>query len=174
MAPGPLRQAAGFRYQEFSTLREPLPLRDDPFRAGAENRVSEWAEMLIPESAQPLAWYDHPFFGRYPAITRNSYGKGTFTYEGTVLSDALQRAVVLDVLSRAGLAGPDQKLPPAIRVKHGEAAGRKLHFYFNYSPAEQTFAYSYGPAEDLLKGQKVAQAASVKLGPWDVAIFREN
>ncbi len=174
MMPGPLRPAAAFRYQEFSTLREPVPLRDDPFRAGPDNRVSEWAEMLILEGAQALAWYEHPFFGRYPAITRNSYGKGTFTYEGTVLSDALQRAVVLDVLTRAGLTGPDQKLPPPVRVKHGEAAGRKLHFHFNYSSSEQTFPYSYGAAEELLGGRKVASGQALRLEPWGVAILREQ
>lgn len=174
MMPGPLRPAAGFRYQEFSTLREPIPLRDDPFRAGQDNRVSEWAEMLILEGAQALAWYDHPFFGRYPAITRNSFGKGTFTYEGTVLSDALQRAVVLDVLARAGLTGPDQKLPAPVRVKHGEAGGRKLHFYFNYSASEQTFPYSYGAAEELLSGRKVPAGQALRLEPWGVAILRED
>lgn len=174
MMPGPLRPAAGFRYQEFSTLREPIPLRDDPFRAGPDNRVSEWAEMLILEGAQALAWYDHPFFGRYPAITRNSFGKGTFTYEGTVLSDALQRAVVLDVLARAGLTGPDQKLPAPVRVKHGESAGRKLHFFFNYSASEQTFSYSYGAAEELLSGRKVPAGQALRLEPWGVAILRED
>lgn len=174
MMPGPLRPAAGFRYQEFSTLREPLALRDDPFRAGGENRVSEWAELLIPESAQPLAFYDHPFFSRYPAITRNAFGKGTFTYEGTVLSDALQRAVVLDVLTRAGLTGPDQKLPAPVRVKHGEARGKRLHFYFNYSPAQQTFLYSYGSATDLLAGRTVPSGATLKLAPWDVAVLEEE
>jgi len=174
MMPGPLRPAAGFRYQEFSTLRQPLPLRGDPFHAGEDNRVSEWAEMLILEGAEALAWYDHPFFGRYPAITRNQFGKGTFTYEGTVLTDALQRAVVLDVLTRAGLAGPDQKLPAPVRVKHGTAAGRKLHFYFNYSSSEQTFPYNYGAAEELLTGNKAATGESVRLSPWGVAIFRES
>ncbi|GIU78702.1 MAG: beta-galactosidase [Bryobacteraceae bacterium] len=174
MMPGPLRQAAGFRYQEFSNLREPLPLRDDPFRAGPDNRVSEWAEMLIPESAEALAWYDHPFFGRYPAITRNRHGKGTFTYEGTVLSDALQRAVVLDVLSRAGLAGPDQKLPAAVRVKHGLVQGRPVHFYFNYSPQEQTFSYTYGSATELLGGGRHAAGSQLRLGPWEAAILAEN
>jgi len=174
MMPGPLRQAAGFRYQEFSNLREPLPLRDDPFRAGQDNRVSEWAEMLIPESAEALAWYDHPFFGRYPAITRNRHGKGTFTYEGTVLSDALQRAVVLDVLSRAGLAGPDQKLPAAVRVKHGLIQGKPVHFYFNYSSREQTFPYAYGSAADLLSGARQAAGSQLRLGPWEAAILAEN
>ena len=38
--PGPLREAAGFSYQEFSTLKRPLPLKGDPFQAGDQNRVS--------------------------------------------------------------------------------------------------------------------------------------
>ena len=113
MAPGPLRKAAGFRYQEFSNLRQPVALKGDPFQAGADNRVSDWAEMLILEGAQPLAYYDHPFFGKYPAITRNHFGEGTLTYEGTVLSQKLQEKVLLDVLKLAGLSGPDQQLPAA-------------------------------------------------------------
>ncbi len=31
-APGPLREAAGFTYQEFSNLEKPLALKDDPFQ----------------------------------------------------------------------------------------------------------------------------------------------
>ena len=32
--PGPLKDAAGFHYQEFSNLEKPLALKDDPFGAG--------------------------------------------------------------------------------------------------------------------------------------------
>jgi beta-galactosidase len=78
MAPGLLRQAAGFRYQELSNLRVPPSLKDDPFRAGEDSQVSKWAEMLL-RGAQALAFYDHPFFGKYPTITRNQPGKGTLT-----------------------------------------------------------------------------------------------
>ena len=81
-APGPLREAAGLSYQEFSTLKTPLALKGDPFGAGDGNLVSVWADMLLPEEATPLAYYDHPFFGRYPALTRNAFGKGEVTYRG--------------------------------------------------------------------------------------------
>jgi beta-galactosidase len=40
----------------------------------------------MPDTAKPLASYDHPFFGKYPAITRNRFGKGTLTYEGSRIS----------------------------------------------------------------------------------------
>jgi hypothetical protein len=74
---------------------------------------------LIPDTAKPLAYYDHPLFAKYPAITRNAFGKDTLTYEGTLLSNKLQQSVLLDVLKQAGLTGPDQELPVPVRVKHG-------------------------------------------------------
>ncbi len=175
MAPGPLRQAAGFRYQEFSSLKTPLALKSDPFKLGEQNSVSAWAELLLPEGATALAYYDHPFFGKFPAITRNSYGKGTLTYQGTVLSGALQKALLLQVLKAAGLPEIDQQLPPAVRVKHAmTAAGKKVHFYLNYSAAESSFAYPYQAGLDLLTNRPVAAKASVTLAPWDLAIVAEE
>jgi beta-galactosidase len=175
MAPGPLREAAGFHYQEFSSLRQSLALKDDPFHAGNQNKVSEWAELLIPDTAQALAYYDHPFFATYPAITRNVYGKGTLTYEGTVLSDELQESVLLEVLKKAGLTGPDQGLPPAIRVKHGrDQKGTALHYFLNYSSETQNFASAYGAGADLLTESAVARGQMMTLKPWDAAIVEEK
>ena len=175
MAPGPLRKAAGFRYQEFSNLAKPLALKGDPFKAGAGNKVSEWAEMLIVEGAQPLAYYDHPFFGKYPAITQNHFGGGTLTYEGTVLSDTLQTKVLLNVLQMAGLTGPDQELAPSVHVKHGtNRNGRTIHYYMNYSSDPQIFKYSYKLSEDLLTKTTVAPSQTVTLKPWDLAILEEK
>jgi beta-galactosidase len=175
MAPGPLRKAAGFRYQEFSNLAKPLALKGDPFSAGGDNQVSEWAEMLIPEGAQPLAYYDHPFFGKYPAITRNHFGRGTLTYEGTVLSDALQSKVLLDVLALAGLKGPDQDLPAVVHVKHGtNLEGKAIHYYMNYSSNPQTFKYVYNAGQDLLVSGAVTPYQSITLKPWDLVIIEEK
>ena len=175
MAPGPLREVAGVHYQEFSNLRTPLALKDDPFHAGAENKVSEWAEMLELDTAKPLAYYDHPFFGKYPAITRNSFGKGTLTYEGTVLSDELQEKVLLGILKLAGLEGADQKLPNAVHVKHGVSrTGKTIHYYFNYSNDLQKFVYSYGGGSDLLLQTAVLPDQTITLKPWDLAIVEEK
>ena len=175
MAPGPLRKAAGFRYQEFSNLAKPLALKGDPFKADAGNKVSGWAEMLILEGAQPLAYYDDPFFGKYPAITQNHFGSGTLTYEGTVLSDTLQTKVLLKVLQMAGLTGPDQELAPPVHVKHGtNRNGRTIHYYMNYSSDSQTFKYPYKLGEDLLTKMTVAPSQTVTLKPWDLAILEEK
>jgi beta-galactosidase len=175
MAPGPLREAAGIHYQEFSNLAKPLPLKGDLFRAGAENLASDWAEMLLLDTAQPLAWYDHPFFGKYPAITENRFGKGTVTYEGTVLSDALQRKVLERVLEQAGLPGPDRELPAQVRVKHGAGrSGKAIHYYFNFSPAPQQVVYPYGAGAELLSSHPVPQGGTLTLDPWGVAIVEQE
>ena len=172
-APGPLREAAGVSYQEFSTLREPLPLKDDPFKAFPENRASVWADMLLPETATPLAFYDHPFFGKYPALTRNAWGKGTVTYQASVLTDALQEKVVADVLKQAGIA-PEAGLPPKVRMRQAVARdGKALRFYLNFSGEPQSFAYGHGAGTELLSQKPVAAGERLTLAPWDLAVVRE-
>jgi beta-galactosidase len=173
-APGPLRDPAGFSYQEFSSLEHSLALKDDPYHAGAENKVSYWAEFLMPEHAKAVAYYDHPFFGKWPAITENEFGSGSLLYEGTYLSDKLQTAVLKGALEKAGLTGADQQLPAAVHVQHGvNRMGKRLHYYFNYSGADAKLTYAYAPGTNLLDGRPVGKSAELTLGPWDLAIVEE-
>jgi beta-galactosidase len=172
-APGPLREAAGLSYQEFSTLREPLPLKGDPFGAGAQNQASVWAEMILPEAAKPLAFYEHPFFGRYPALTRNAWGKGSVTYQGTVLTDTLEEKVVQTVLGEAGIV-PEPGLPEPVRARQSVGRdGRALRFYLNFSGEPQSFAWAHGRGTELLSQKAVAAGERLTLGPWDLALVRE-
>jgi beta-galactosidase len=172
MAPGPLRPACGFHYQEFSNLKQPLKLKNNPY---GEGTVSAWAEFLVPDTAAPLAYYDHPFFGKWPAVTRNKFGKGTLTYEGTFPSDDVQARIVREVLGLAGLTGPDQELPPRVRVKHGLGnSGKNIHYYLNYSGERQSFRYPYAAGTDLLTAAAVASSQTVSLAPWDLAIIEER
>jgi len=54
LAPGPLRKACGFYYQEFTNFNE-LKLKDNPYKVDdALNKVFAWGEYLIPETAKPL------------------------------------------------------------------------------------------------------------------------
>ncbi|ACO31926.1 beta-galactosidase [Acidobacterium capsulatum ATCC 51196] len=176
LAPGPLREAAGFTYQEYSNLKHPLSLKGDPFHVGvAANQASTWAEFLQLTTAKPLAWYDHPFFGKWPAITRNHYGEGTLTYEGTVLSGKLQDAVMLDELQLCGLTGPDQSLPADLHVRHGvNDQNRRIHYYLNYSSSPTEFTYPYANAHDLLTGHALASGSHVRVDPWGVVIAEED
>jgi beta-galactosidase len=174
-APGPLREAAGFSYQEFSNLEHPLALKGDPFHVGADNKVQYWAEFLMPDHAKTIATYDHPFFSQWPAITENHYGSGTLLYEGTYLSDALQQAVLLDVLRRNGLTGPDQQLPAAVHAVHGtNRHNARIDYYFNYSSNPVTFSWQEPSGTDLLTGHTLAPGESATIGPWDLMIVEEK
>jgi len=173
-APGPLRGACGFSYQEFSNLRTTLRLRLDPFKAGEGNAVSIWAEYLVPEKAEALAFYEHPVLGKYPAITRNRFGKGALTYEGTYLSDVLQKTVVAEALKAAGIPLTDAALPAGIKVKHAVLAdGASVHGFFNFSGKAQTFVYGYADGVDVLGGKTISKSKAVTLPPWDLVIVKE-
>jgi len=174
VAPGPLRVAAGFRYQEFMSLAQPVPLKPDPFEAGQENQASVWAELLIPETAEVLASLDDADW-KSPVITRNRYGTGTLTYEASMVTDALQRAIIRDTLSRAGVASVDQNLPGTVRVRHGvNNRGKRIRYYFNFSSRQEGFAYAHAKAFELLKECEVETGAHVMLPPWGVAILVEQ
>jgi beta-galactosidase len=175
MAPGPLRQVLGFHYQEFSNLAQPLALKGDPFQAGDDNKVRHWAEFLQLDTAKALAWYDHPFFGRWPAITANQYGAGKAVYEGTYLSDKLQKAVLQSVLQEKGLIGPDQQLPAHIQARTGvNRFGKTVRYYFNYSGNPATFTYRHKAGTDLLTSRAVKGDETVTLAPWDLVIVEEE
>jgi beta-galactosidase len=174
IAPGPLRAAAGVYYREFTSVPEPRRLTPDPFGAGHRNTGSAWAEFLVPETAEVVASFVHPHWN-FPAITRNAYGKGTLLYQGTALTDELQREIVRDVLKRAGLLGPDQNLPDVVKVRHGRnAQGRLLHYYLNFSDAPQSIVYPYGDGADLLTDATVRRGQTLALEPWDLAIVAER
>jgi beta-galactosidase len=174
-APGPLREAAGISYQEFSNLEHPLALKGDPFHAGDANKASYWAEFLMPEHAKPIAFYDHPFFGKWPAVTENQFGSGTLLYEGTFLSDSIQTSILRDTLQKAGLTGPDQQVPASVHVQHGvNKLGKRLHYYFNYSSNSVDVPYTYDSGTNLLDGRATAKGGSLALAPWDLAIVEEG
>lgn len=171
LMPGLLREAAGFSYQEYSSLAHPLPLCGDPFHAGADNRVSYWAEFIILKHAQALAYYDDPFFGRWPAITLNHYGRGVLVYEGSWLSDALQKKVMMKMLRSAGISLVDATQPSSIRVRREiNSQGDAMYFYLNYSGNRQVAVYHYRKGVDLFSGKEVDDGQQLVLQPWGVSI----
>ncbi|HET6556229.1 MAG TPA: beta-galactosidase [Prolixibacteraceae bacterium] len=175
LAPGPLRKACGFYYQEFTSFKE-LGLKDNPFKVEeSANKVFDWGEYIIPETAQALAYYDHPYFSKYPAITINNFGKGTLLYEGTGVSDGIQEKILLEGLERAGIKTVDQNLHWPLVTKSGvNDGGKKVHYYYNYSSEKSSLAYPHGVGTELVSGNRVSSGASLEIGPWDVLIIEEN
>lgn len=170
-APGPLRDACGFYYQEFSNIAS-VPLQNDPFKVGPEkNLAKSWIEFIIPETAKPLALYDDPFFKKYPAITENKFGKGTFIYEGCLLTDEIQSEIVGKSALEAGLISADNHPVYPIVIKYGtNDQGKTIRYFLNYSNEEKSIVYDYGKGTNLITNSLLNRGDSILLKPWDVAI----
>ncbi len=67
-------------------------------------------ELITPTTAKVLAYYDHPVWGKYAAITQNNYGKGMATYIGCMTSDAITDGIMENVVKAAGLWSADPRL----------------------------------------------------------------
>jgi beta-galactosidase len=173
--PGRIAEAAGVRYNQF-TIPEDVSLEGDPFRVGeADNTARWWMELLTPTTATTVAKYHHPVWGKYAALTRNTYGKGDVTYIGFMPSDALAEKIVADAVKRAGLWGIQQSLHfPAI-VRSGVLAnGHVVHYLLNYSAVPIPIKYGFPSGRDLLSGDAVQKDGSTTLAAWGVAVIEEG
>ncbi len=173
--PGILRQVCGASYQEFSTLKQPLPLKDLAFAHTGENQARTWCEFLESEGAEVLARIDHPFFGRWAAITRQSIGAGSATYVGTLLSDDLWQSLLRDLLQRAGVAMPQADAPSRLRYRSAvNRFGRRLHYYLNCNGDERTVIHRGANGRDLLGDAPVSEGQPITLAAWAAAIVEES
>lgn len=173
--PGLLRQACGFSYQQFTNI-DKLALKDDPFKLGAaDNYVSDWAELLTPETCKVLAWYDHPYWGKYAAITKNNYGKGSVLYFGALPSRALMEKLLMNEVKDAGLETADQQISFPVIVKEGiNQSNKHIRYYFNYSAAPKNMTYPYAAATELLSGKEIKKNEQLTLAPWDFIVLEEK
>jgi beta-galactosidase len=172
--PGAVAEAAGVQYSQF-TLPENVSLADDPYQVGKEaNAARWWMELLTPTTAQVLARYQHPVWGSYAALTRNSHGAGEVTYMGFMPSDALAEKILEEAVRRAGLWGVQQQLRYPTVVRSGVSDnGRPVHYLLNYSAQEVAVGNPFEAGTDLLSGRPVAKGGQVALPPWGVAIVEE-
>ncbi|WP_245971289.1 beta-galactosidase [Sphingobacterium puteale] len=172
-APGPLRKACGFYYQEFSTIGD-MQLKDNPFQLTSKNQIGDWYEFLQTETAKPLAYAEHPFFGKRPVITENTYGKGKLTYIGTYPSQELLNAIIRETATAAKVTAVNSYTFPIIQRSGTNKWGKAIHYLFNYSAQPKQITYTGAPTKELISGNVVQAGQQILLGPWDVYIMEEK
>ncbi|MER5505815.1 beta-galactosidase [Streptomyces sp. NPDC002766] len=171
-APGRLKEAAGVSYDEFSNLLRDVRVRavpDGELRLPETATATYWADGLTVTDADVLVTYDHPHFGRWPAVTTRRHGRGRVTHVGTVPGRELARGLAAWLAPRART--PWQDLPASVTATTGTAVdGRRLHVVHNWSWEPATVQ---APAElsDVLDGSRLTAGATVRLGAWDVRVF---
>ena len=176
MQPARIASAAGVRYDEFSNLSQPLPVISEPgsgltLPAGASG--TRWVDGLQVSDATVVATYQHPHFGRWPAIVSKAHELGRITTIGTVPNPVLARAI-FEWLETT-IARPSwTDLPPSVTASSGVGrAGERIHFIHNWSwtPSQVIAPRSL---RDVLGNATFHAGDPVALGAWDVRILGER
>ena len=172
--PGLIGEACGVYYSQF-TVPEGVSLKGDPYHVGNDNnRVNTWMELLTPTTATVDAYYDHPVWGKYAAVTENQYGKGLATYIGCMVSDTLMGKILADAVKKAGLWGDAQAYRFPVIVKTGvNEEGKTIRYVFNYSGEALTIHYVFGSGQELISNTRIVKDSAVVLRPWDVKVIEE-
>lgn len=168
--PGRLADAAGVRYQEFSNLARPLRLvsRSDDLALSAGASAAAWVDGLIAEGADVLVGYDHPHFGRFPAVVTHRCGAGRITTVGTVPDPELSADLARWLVPEAGWPG----LPVSVTVSSAtNREGRRIHVVHNWG--WDPVAVTLPQAMSDLVGEESPSVEALNLGPWDVRVLGE-
>ena len=155
--PGIINEACGITYSQF-TIPQNVSLKGDPFKVGAEkNKVNTWMELITPTTAKVLAYYDHPVWGSYAAITQNEFGKGLATYIGCMTSKSLTENILKDILGKTKLWKGEQQLSFPIISKSGvNMQGKTIRYYFNYSNAPMQIQYLNKMGTEIISNTSVS------------------
>jgi beta-galactosidase len=171
-APARLVEAAGVRYDEFSNLVRDVPVhaaKGGSLELPAGSTATQWVDGLTAIDAHTLVEYDHPHFGRWPAVTTRRHGEGRITYVGTVPGRKLARALAawLAPTPRAGWWA----LPESVTVRTGVAPdGRRVYVIHNWSWQPTRLA---APMElsDAFDGTLFRTGQVFHLDEWDVRVL---
>jgi beta-galactosidase len=171
-APGRLVHAAGVRYDEFSNLVRDVPVHavpDGPLRIAQTATATRWADGLTPVDADVLVEYDHPHFGRWPAVTTRHHGQGRVTVVGTVPGRDLARALATWLAPNPASGWHD--LPASVTATTATSPdGHRVHVVHNWS-WEPVRIPALTDLSDIMDGTVIPAGSPLDLGSWDVRVF---
>lgn len=108
---------------------------------GSVYECKQWCDILVPESAEPVAFYDSEYYKGKPAITRNGYGAGRAYYIGTVGEKKLYYQLVKDILVEAQVPFVEG-LPDNVELTTRTGADKEVKFLFNNTDQVQQFVWN--------------------------------
>jgi beta-galactosidase len=176
--PAIINEACGISYSQF-TIPNNVSLKNDPYKVGTtDNKVHTWMELVTPTTAKVLAYYEHPIWSKYAAITQNAYGKGIATYIGCMTTPQLTEQILREALIKSNLWEGSEHVEHALHfpliTKSGvNQQGKKVHYFFNYSANSNTFPYLYKNGKELLKDVPIMQNSTINIDAWGVKIIEE-
>ena len=163
--PGPLRRLCGIWAEEIDALA-PEQSNTLRFPDGTEAQCKLLCDIIRPEGAETLAAYGGDFYEGTPAVTKNSFGKGTVYYVGTQ-PDHDGIAKILDALTAGADVKPLIPDETELEVDLRTIEGREYWFIINLTGTPKSAPESFRGKTDILTGKPVGE-----LQGFDTVIVR--
>ncbi len=163
--PGPLRRLCGIWAEEIDALA-PEQSNTLRFPDGTEAQCKLLCDIIRPEGAEILAAYGGDFYEGTPAVTKNSFGKGTVYYVGTQ-PDHDGIAKILDALTAGADVKPLIPDETELEVDLRTIEGREYWFIINLTGTPKSAPKSFRGETDILTGKPVGE-----LQGFDTVIVR--
>ena len=165
IAPPMLAESAGVWYEEYSNLDDHVAVTGtQDFTASDGARATRWLDSLYLDGAEAILGYDHPEFGRFPAITTRVVGAGRISYVGTVPNPALATDIARWLVAEPIAAGWSRS--PTVTVASGRtAAGARLWFISNWS-SESAIVTAPHAVASAVSDEGFTAHHTFSLEPW--------
>lgn len=159
--PGPLRELMGIWVEETDSLYP-----DDENHVSYKNKtysVKELCDLIHLESAISLARYEDDFYSGRPALSVNSFGKGSAYYIAFRNTDHFQEDFYNDLISQLALeVDSNLTLPIGVSLQIREDEKNRFFFFMNFTKEEKTI---HLPKEhhyfDILDGRQHTEALTL-------------
>lgn len=161
-----LNECFGITYNQFT----------EPGKATIDgNKVEYWAELLNLEGAESLYNYEHKYWSKYSAITKNKYGQGYAYYIGCYINKEIIKEIYINAFKTADLLKDIPKVSWPVIIRNGEnSKGNKLHYVLHYSEENNILKCPYDNVKDILTGKCYKKDDIISLHDWDVKILEEQ
>lgn len=167
--PGPLRDLAGIWVEEIDALA-PEQKNSVKFKDGTEFTSTMLCDLIHLEGAESMADYSSDFYAGTPAVTKNSYGKGTVYYLGTQPEDcAFTRMMDCIVKEAAVKSLVDERTSLEVTVR--KTKENTFYFLINFSKEETVVPQCFAGMQNLLTGETVSRQEILK--PFEVEIIKK-
>jgi beta-galactosidase len=170
--PGCLSDVFGTTIEEYTGLPsgEKVKLETVETELGKKTvrECRNWAEVLAPEDARVVAYYQTGNYKGKPAVTSNSFGKGTAIYVGTFAERGFHLDLV-DWFIKKGKAEPVLPSVAGFEATERVSSEHRVVFALNHTQNAVSVPCNGTEYRDLLSSDKVK--GHIDLGAFDVKVL---
>ena len=166
--PGKLRDILGIWVEELDAL--PPDEQNHFIYKDREYPARILCDVIHTEGAKAQASFEDDYYAGYPALTKNTYGKGCAYYVGTLSNDDFYSDYLWNICTEHGIK-PVLECDEDVEVTERSSEKGRYLFVLNHSNEEKQIT-SPGSVTDLMNGTEYAAGDTISLKEKDVKILR--